>query len=55
MVEMDDHEALARGAITLLEQPELAERIVSAARLECRRYTWEAVRAEWLKVYGATD
>jgi glycosyltransferase involved in cell wall biosynthesis len=55
MVEIDDHEALARSAITLLEQPELAERIVSAARQECRRYTWEAVRAEWLKVYGATD
>jgi glycosyltransferase involved in cell wall biosynthesis len=55
MVEVDDHEALARSAITLLEQPELATRIVNAARDECKRYTWEAVRTGWLKVYGATD
>jgi glycosyltransferase involved in cell wall biosynthesis len=53
MVEMDDPEALARSAISLIEQPELAGRIVSAAREECKRYTWEAVRGEWLKVYGA--
>jgi glycosyltransferase involved in cell wall biosynthesis len=55
MVEVDDHEALARGAIALLEQPELAHRIINAGRNECRRYTWEAVRTEWLKAYGATD
>jgi glycosyltransferase involved in cell wall biosynthesis len=55
MVEIDDHEALARSAIALLEQPELAQRIVSAAREECKRYTWEAVRTGWLKVYGAAD
>ena len=54
MVEVDDHEALARSAIALIEQPELADRITSEARKECRRYTWEAVRTEWLKVYGAT-
>jgi glycosyltransferase involved in cell wall biosynthesis len=55
MVDKDDHEALARSAITLLEQPELVDRIVSAARDECKRYTWEAVRTDWLNVYGATD
>src|SRR6185369_1663775 len=48
MVEMDDHEALARNAMALLEQPELAHRIIKAGRNECRRYTWEAVRTEWL-------
>jgi glycosyltransferase involved in cell wall biosynthesis len=55
MVEKDDHEALARSAIALLEQPELAHRIINAGRNECRRYTWEAVRQEWLKSYGAND
>jgi len=34
---------------------ELVDRLVSEARKECRRYTWEAVRNEWLKAYGATD
>jgi len=55
MVEVDDHEALARSAIALIEQPELAHRIINAGRNECRRYTWEAVRLEWLKAYGTTN
>lgn len=55
MVEKDDHEALAHGAIALIEQPELAHRLITAARNECQRYTWEAVRNEWLKAYGAAD
>lgn len=55
LVEMDDHEALARSAIDLIEHPEFAGRIVKEARKECERYTWEAVRREWLKTYGAAD
>ena len=55
MVEMDDHEALARSAIDLFEQPGLALRLTTEAQKECRRYTWEAVRGQWLKAYGATD
>ena len=55
IVEMDDHEALAQAGIDLLEQPGLALRLATEARKECGRYTWEAVRAEWLKSYGATD
>ena len=55
MVEVDDHEALARSAIALIEQPELAHRIINAGRNECRRYTWEAVRLEWLKADGTTN
>jgi glycosyltransferase involved in cell wall biosynthesis len=54
VVAINDHEALARGAITLIEQPELVDRIVNKARDECRRYTWEAVRNEWLNAYGAS-
>jgi glycosyltransferase involved in cell wall biosynthesis len=55
MVKMDDHEALARSAIALIEQPELAHRIIKAGRNECRRYTWEAVRNEWLNAYGKAN
>ena len=51
VVEMDDYQALARGAIDLLEQPELVERIVTEGQQECQRYTWEAVRSQWLDVY----
>lgn len=55
MVQMDDHEALAHSAINLIAHREVAARLISEARKECRRYTWEAVRTEWLKAYGATD
>ena len=51
LVEMDDHEALARAAIELLENPELANRIISQARDECQQYTWEAVSSQWLESY----
>ena len=55
LVEMDDYAALARAAVNLLEHPEIAARLINEARKECRRYTWEAVRAQWLKAYGVTD
>ncbi|HZI86750.1 MAG TPA: glycosyltransferase family 4 protein [Pyrinomonadaceae bacterium] len=55
VVEMDVHEAVAKAAIDLIEHPEIAARLVTEARKECRRYTWEAVRTQWLDVYGATD
>jgi glycosyltransferase involved in cell wall biosynthesis len=51
LVECGDYEALAREALRLLADPALAERITSAARAECRRYSWEAVRAQWLELY----
>jgi glycosyltransferase involved in cell wall biosynthesis len=44
-------EALAAAAIRLLEDPELAERIVTNARAECERYTWEATRRQWIDLY----
>ena len=51
VVEMDDHEALARCAIDVIEHPEVVGRIATAARNECQQYTWDAVRNEWLKIY----
>lgn len=55
VVEMDDYESLAAGAVDLIWRPETVARVVSEARRECRRYTWEAVRNQWLSVYGAAD
>jgi L-malate glycosyltransferase len=52
LVPLDDHEAMARSAIRLLEEDGLAVRLARAARYECERYTWMAVREEWLGLYG---
>ena len=51
LVQRDDDEALASRAIRLLEDGALASRIASNAREECRKYSWPAVRDEWLKLY----
>jgi glycosyltransferase involved in cell wall biosynthesis len=51
MVKRGDHEALAAAAIRLLEDNDLAERIAAGALAACRRYSWAAVRDEWLKLY----
>jgi hypothetical protein len=50
-VKRGDYEALADRAFRLLEDPELAGRIIARARNECRKYGWEAVREQWLEVY----
>lgn len=51
MVEINDHEALAREAMRLLEEKDLAARLTENARRYCGKFTWEAVRLEWLDVY----
>lgn len=51
MVERDDHEAMARASLRLLEEEGLALRLTRSALAECRKYSWEAVRDEWLKLY----
>ncbi len=54
MVSMNDPEALARGALRLLEDPELARSLARTARAECEsRYTWDAVGAEWERCYAS--
>ena len=52
MVRCGDHEALAASAIRLLENPELAARLARNAAESARRFTWSAVREEWLSVYS---
>jgi glycosyltransferase involved in cell wall biosynthesis len=51
LVPKGDHERMAQSAIRLLEDNELALKIATQAREECRRYSWAAVRNEWLSVY----
>lgn len=51
MVERNDHEAMAHASLRLLEDAELATKIAGRAHEECRKYSWDAVREEWLKLY----
>ncbi|HEX4900850.1 MAG TPA: glycosyltransferase family 4 protein, partial [Pyrinomonadaceae bacterium] len=51
MVSCNDHEAMAAAALRLLEDPDLAIRIGKQARDAARKFTWPAVRDEWVKLY----
>ncbi|MBX5480171.1 MAG: glycosyltransferase family 4 protein, partial [Pyrinomonas methylaliphatogenes] len=51
LVPKNDHEKLAASAIRLIEDQELASRIIANARDECRKYVWENVRHDWLNLY----
>jgi L-malate glycosyltransferase len=48
-----DEKALAANVIRLLREPELASRLARNARAESQKYTWEAVRQQWLDTYRA--
>jgi len=51
LVDLNDHEAMARAAFRLLEEDSLAESLALSARAQCNRYTAAAVREAWLKLY----
>jgi 1,4-alpha-glucan branching enzyme len=51
MVPRGDYQGLAREALRLLNDQVLGERLTRAAKLECQRYSWEAVRTQWLELY----
>ena len=51
VVPCNDAAALAARALSLLEDGELAARIRRGAHAALERYSWAAVRAEWLKLY----
>lgn len=51
LVRPDDHEAMARAALRLIEEQGLAVRLARAAWRECERYSWPAVREKWLALY----
>jgi len=50
---MGDASALAQNVIQVLQDSELAERLITNARQELPRYCWPVVREQWLKVYRA--
>jgi len=51
LVDCNDHEALARAAIRLLEEPGLSSRLSAAGRAECPKYQWPAAREAWIGLY----
>jgi glycosyltransferase involved in cell wall biosynthesis len=51
MVPCGDHEALAEAVIRLLDDNVLAARLIRAARADCEKYAWAAVRRGWLSLY----
>jgi len=46
-----DAAALAQNIIRVLQDSELAERLVANARREMQRYSWPVVREQWLELY----
>lgn len=54
MVRCGDYEAMAESALRLLEDKTLAWKITGKARQECKKYQWNAVKSEWLKLYSET-
>jgi L-malate glycosyltransferase len=52
LVERNDHDAMAKAALALLEDPARALALADAARAECEaRYTWPHVRRAWESLY----
>ncbi len=51
MVEINDHEALAKQAMRLLEDNDLAQKIIVDGYEYVQNFTWEKVRGEWLAAY----
>lgn len=52
LVEDNDHSGLADAALSLFEDPNLANRLITAARDEVIKYSWKNVRKEWLRTYS---
>jgi glycosyltransferase involved in cell wall biosynthesis len=50
---VQDHAAVARAALSLLDDPEAARQYARAARSTCESYTWAAARQQWLGIYRA--
>jgi L-malate glycosyltransferase len=51
LIPCGDHEAMARAALRLLEDPELVARITRNAREECKKYGEDSVRRQWTQLY----
>jgi glycosyltransferase involved in cell wall biosynthesis len=51
MVPRNDHSAMAAAAVRMLEDNDLAVRIGEAARQASKKFTWNAVRQDWINLY----
>ncbi len=51
MVSCRDEKAMADAVLRLLSEQAFAERLVTSARQECGKYSWESVRDQWLDLY----
>ena len=52
MVECGDHEALASAALRLLDDPALAQRLITEGLRDVdEQYRWDAVRERWTNLY----
>ena len=51
IVNCGDYAGLAREAMRLLQDPELARRLAHNARRNAQQFTWETVRDQWLQLY----
>ena len=52
MVDADDHEGLARGVLTLLQNPEIARLFSISGRRVAEEYSWEKISQTVLNMYG---
>ena len=52
--EVGDAKALAENVLRLLRNPDLSLRLARNAHEEVRRYSWEAIRPQWLELYRST-
>ena len=52
LVEKHDYQSLANAALRLLNEPALAKRLVAEGKRECEKYSWKAVRTQWLDLYS---
>ncbi|MFN7948946.1 MAG: glycosyltransferase family 4 protein [Blastocatellia bacterium] len=53
VVRCGDETALAQSVLRLPADDALAQRLIGQARDECAKYTWAAVKAQWLSAYAA--
>ena len=51
IVPKGNYQQLAASALRLFTEPGLAQGLIQQGRDECRKYRWESVRGDWLKVY----
>jgi glycosyltransferase involved in cell wall biosynthesis len=51
LVDINDHEGMARAALRLLREDGLAERLTNAARQRCHLYSGSEIRSAWLALY----